>query len=215
MENENIEKTNFNSFSNKLDSSLEELIQKDIKIITRNVEEKIPQILNILQNEEESIENKLRILTFFKMLFQEITYNMDIINKFLSNNETQKLSLYKILLKEYFNSKEENKEYRDNILSLLNLMIQNVVCGKEVFEYLFSFITHHINIINGNIEKEKEEELLNPNKFNNFLKLVSYFYLIRDIDTKLSNYFYFSGNSDSELRINNKNNILNFNPDSI
>ena len=196
-------------------TAIEELIQKDIKIITRNVEEKIPQILNNLQNEEESIENKLKILNFFKILFQEITYNMDIVNKFISNNETQKLSLYKILLKEYFNSKEENKEYRENILSLLNLMIQNVLCGNEVFEYLFSFITHHINIINGNIEKEKEEELLNPNKFNNFLKLVSYFYLIRDIDTKLSNYFYFSGNSDSELRINNKNNILNFNPDSI
>ena len=196
-------------------TAIEELIQKDIKIITRNVEEKIPQILNNLQNEEESIENKLKILNFFKILFQEITYNMDIVNKFISNNETQKLSLYKILLKEFFNSKEENKEYRENILSLLNLMIQNVLCGNEVFEYLFSFITHHINIINGNIEKEKEEELLNPNKFNNFLKLVSYFYLIRDIDTKLSNYFYFSGNSDSELRINNKNNILNFNPDSI
>ena len=140
---------------------------------------------------------------------------MDIINKFISNNETQKLSLYKILLKEYFNSKEENKEYREKILSLLNLMIQKVLCGKEIFEYLFSLITHHINIINGNVEKEKEEEKLNPNKFNNFLKLVCYFYLIRDIDNKLSNYFYFSGNSDNELRINNKNNILNFNPDSI
>ena len=68
-------------------TAIEELIQKDIKIITRNLEEKIPQILNNLQNEEESIENKLKILNFFKILFQEITYNMDIINKFISNNE--------------------------------------------------------------------------------------------------------------------------------
>ena len=35
-------------------TEIEELIQKDIKIITRNVEEKISPILNYLQNEEES-----------------------------------------------------------------------------------------------------------------------------------------------------------------
>ena len=196
-------------------TAIEELIQKDIKIITRNVEEKIPQILNILQNVEENIENKLKILQFFEILFKEITYNMDIINKFTSNNKINKLSLYKILLKEFFNSKEENKEYRNKILLLLNLMIQNVLCGNEVFEYLFSFITHYINIINDNYENEKKEEKLNPFKFNNFLKLVSYFYSIRDDNNKLSKYFYFSGNTDSELRINNKNNILNFNNDSI
>jgi hypothetical protein len=36
-------------------TAIEELIQEDIKIITRNVEEKDSQILNNLQNEEESI----------------------------------------------------------------------------------------------------------------------------------------------------------------
>ena len=154
--NNNTEKNNLNPSSNKLDYSIEELIQKNKKIITRNVEEKIPQILNILQNEEENIENKLKILQFFEILFKEITYNMDIINKFTSNNKINKLSLYKILLKEFFNSKEENKEYRNKILLLLNLMIQNVLCGNEVFEYLFSFITHYINIINDNYENEKK-----------------------------------------------------------
>ena len=129
--NNNTEKNNLNPSSNKLDYSIEELIQKNKKIITRNVEEKIPQILNILQNVEENIENKLKILQFFEILFKEITYNMDIINKFTSNNKINKLSLYKILLKEFFNSKEENKEYRNKILLLLNLMIQNVLCGNE------------------------------------------------------------------------------------
>ena len=56
MENENIEKTNFNSFSNKLDSSLEELIQKDIKII--NEEEKIRKYSKIYKKKKKKKKKK-------------------------------------------------------------------------------------------------------------------------------------------------------------
>ena len=208
--NNNIENENLNQ--DKIYLDIDNWKKKNIKIITQDMEDKISNMLSLLDNNSEKIENKLKIFNFFHYLFTEIQYNMDIINNFTSSNN---LSLYTICIKEFFNSNSENEKYKNEILSVLDLLIKNLTCNHEVYEYLFSLITHYINILNNNEEKENENDILTSDKFHNFLVLISYFYLVRSNFDFLTNYLYFNGNPDCEIKVNNKNQILNFQNEEI
>ena len=202
---EKINNSEMKNSSEKIISDIDKYLKKNTKIITKEIEIKIPHILKVLKDKEETLENKKKILDFIKNLFEQIPFNMEIINNISLNDS---FSLYKIFFKEYFNS--EDLKYKKQIKSILKLMIRNINYNNEDYEYLFSLILFYINIKNNNLKEEYENEKLTPSKFNNFLNLLSLFYKLKSDLEEIKNYFYFSGNTDSKIRIDNKNNILNF-----
>ena len=85
------------SFNDNLIQDISTLKSKEIFLISKNFESKIPELLSYLQNESNSIQNKLLILKYLENLFTKITYNSEIFsNKF--SNDKEKLNLFQIII---------------------------------------------------------------------------------------------------------------------
>ena len=70
--NNNIENENLNQ--DKIYLDIDNWMKKNIKIITQDMEDKISNMLSLLDNNTEKIENKLKIFNFFHYFFTEIQY---------------------------------------------------------------------------------------------------------------------------------------------
>ena len=194
----------FNSDLNKILSEIDNYKKENKIILTLEFQKKIPELLSYLQNDNLKIENKIKIFNFIDFIIEEVEFNIDIINNFISNNSNEPLSLYKILIKEYFYS--TNKDYKEIIFNILKKFINNTNCDINIFDYLFSFIVYYMNIYDNNLNLDSENKKLPPELLFNFLELIECFYTKRN-NIEGKNYFFFTGNS--ELIIKNNNNILN------
>ena len=190
---------------------------KNLLIISKDFEIKIPDILSFLQNNANLAVNKIILVKYLQTLFLTIDINSEIFLRKLSSEE-DKLNLFQIIFHQYIsytnssNSLNDENTYREELLELFNILLTQVTIDRESYHYILSFLLKYIN------EKNNNESKLNPNKeeqkiennltaehLGRILILLQKFYQFLD-ETKLSlNYFFFSGEENSSITIQNKN----------
>ena len=99
------------SFSEKnIIQDINSLKSKEIYLISKNLEIKIPELLSYLQSDSNSISNKLLILKYLENLFTKVNYNSEIFAcKF--SNEKEKLNLFQIIINQFINCTNDKDDY--------------------------------------------------------------------------------------------------------
>ena len=109
-------------------------------------------------------------------------------------------------------SENDENTYRKELLELFNILLTQVTIDRESYHYILSFLLKYINEknniesrVNPNKEEQKIENNLTAEHFKRILILLEKFYQFLD-ESKLSlNYFFFSGEENSSITIQNKN----------
>ena len=213
-------------------STSESIIQditknKNIFIITKNIEQRIIEILSYLQSDSNLATNKILILKYLQSLFISIEFNSEIFSrKFIK--EKEKLNIYKIIINQYIfysnpaNTKIDEDNYRSDLQSLFLLLLSQVTLEKDTYHYILSFLINYLN------EKNNSKKINNNNNFiendsiinlksehlERILFLLKYFYGYHKNEQSTNgilNYLFFSGDSESNVIIHNKESSLDFN----
>ena len=108
---------------------------KNLFIITKEFEEKIPFALTYIQNEKNEISNKLKIIKYFISLTKNITYNTDLLLVPKSKNEKRKLNLYEILIDQYIYTDKKETDYIKSLEDLVNIIFAKLSYNKELYRY--------------------------------------------------------------------------------
>ena len=197
--------------SNIILEEVKDYHKKQIYIITKKFESKIPSILSYLQNYNNEILNKIHIIKYLMPLIQNIPYNLDLILAQKSNDEKQKLNLYEILINEYIFTEKNEKEYIQLLKDILFLIFKKLSLNKDVYRYLFSFVTTYLN---EKYQNEKNEKYyFNEYNYHKLLEIILFFYQSKEDEDPI-NYFYFNGDNNTNLFIKNKgNNVLDLEND--
>ena len=217
QESLNISNSTNVSFSESLLQDINSFKNKNLVIISKNFEQKIPELLSFLQNNANLAVNKISIVKYLQSLFLSININSEIfLRKYSSDKE--KLNLYQIIIEQYIsysnnsNFQNDENDYRKELLILFGILLSQVTINRESYHYILSFLLKFINEKNNNIniaEEEPDEEAfhLTAEHLSRILTLLQRFYQFLD-QSKLSlNYFFFSGESESSITIPNKNSI--------
>ena len=150
-------------------STSESIIQdltknKNIFIITKNIEQRIIEILSYLQSDSNLATNKILILKYLQSLFISIEFNSEIFSrKFIK--EKEKLNIYKIIINQYIfysnpaNTKIDEENYRSDLQSLFLLLLSQVTLEKDTYHYILSFLINYLN------EKNNSKKINNNNNF--------------------------------------------------
>ena len=213
-------------------STSESIIQditknKNIFIITKNIEQRIIEILSYLQSDSNLATNKILILKYLQSLFISIEFNSEIFSrKFIK--EKEKLNIYKIIINQYIfysnpaNTKIDEENYRSDLQSLFLLLLSQVTLEKDTYHYILSFLINYLT------EKNNSKKINNNNNFiendsiinlksehlERILFLLKYFYGYHKNEQSTNgilNYLFFSGDSESNVIIHNKESSLDFN----
>ena len=213
------------SFSESLLQDINYFKNKNIVIITKNFEQRIPDILAFLQNNLNLAIHKIQIVKYLQNLFLSISINSEIFLRKLSS-EKEKLNLYQIIIEEYIyytnssNFQNDEIDYRNELLSLFDILLSQVTMDRESYHHILSFLLRFINEKNNKFdlgltptpnisdgETQKEEIHLTDKHLTRILTLLQRFYQFLD-DIKLSmNYFFFSGDPETSIIIHNKNSV--------
>ena len=219
--------TSNNSFNDTLIQDLSKL--KNKYLISKSIEQKIIEILSYLQSDTNLASNKIIILKYLQTLFTKVEFNSEIfLRKFI--NDKEKLNLYKIIIYQYVlytnpgNSKTEEENYRSELLSLFVALLTQVTVEKETYHYILSFLIYFMNekYINNSLDKKNNpnnNDIQDDNPIINItsehllrvLQLLRNFYKYIDPYYEVYNYFFFSGESDSSIIIQNKDNPKEYN----
>ena len=100
----------------KLLNEIKDYSSKNLYIITKELEEKIPYILSYIQNPKNEIANKKDIIKYFFSLIKNIRYNLEILLLYKSTDEKRKLNIYEILIEQYISIIITNIAKRPNII---------------------------------------------------------------------------------------------------
>ena len=208
------------SFSESLIQDINSFKNKNLVIITKSFEQKIPDILSFLQNNSNLAINKIAVVKYLQTLFLTININSEIFLRKCSSDK-DKLNLFQIIIQQYIsysnssNFINDEKDYRKELLYLFDILLSQVTFDRESYHFILSFLLKYINEKNNNYnntpKNNSNEEELNEDEFHftaehlsRILILLQRFYQYLD-ESKLSyNYFFFSGESDSSITIQNK-----------
>ena len=178
-------------------------------------------IFYYLQDKSFPIHNKIIIVKYLFNCINNIPINAEI----LINQKLKNKCLYHIIIYQYIIN-YENKEYYNELKNLFSVLIRHISYNKSLYQYLISFISNYINkkslllndISNINIDENYFEEEININEFNSkhllaILELMYAFYENGRINNNPCNYFYFTGQPNNNITINNDNSLLNLKND--
>ena len=205
-------------------SNTESIIQdisknKNVFLITKNIEQRIVEILSYLQSDSNLATNKMIILKYLQSLFISVEFNSEIFSrKFIK--EKEKLNLYKIIIHQYIfytnplNSKADEENYRSDLQTLFILLLSQITLEKDTYHYILSSLINYMNEKNIADSKKKNCKNLIENepavnlKEENILRilvLLKYFYgYYKRTSDGLLNYIFFNGDSESSITIQNK-----------
>ena len=192
---------------------------KNIFLITKNIEQRIVEILSYLQSDSNLATNKMIILKYLQSLFISVEFNSEIFSrKFIK--EKEKLNLYKIIINQYIfytnplNSKADEENYRSDLQTLFILLLSQITLEKDTYHYILSSLINYMNEKNIADAKKKycknlieNESTVNLKEENilRILVLLKYFYgYYKRTSDGILNYFFFSGDSESSITIQNK-----------
>ena len=214
--------------SNSTSMSNSDIIQdiskiKNVYLFSKDTEPKIIEILTYLQSDLNLATNKIQVLKYIQNLLLKIEFNSEIfLRKFIVDKE--RLNLFHIIITQYVlytnsgNKKQDEENYRSELRSLFNFLLSQVTLDKEIYHYILSFLIKFINqkniinsarkckkINNNDIQDEVSINLKSDNVFR-VIELLQNIYMYTQSCQEISNYFFFSGNSDSHIIIPNKEN---------
>ena len=180
---------------------------KQVYIITKEIESKIPSILSYIQNNKNDILNKINIINYLLSLIKNIPFNLDIILAQKSNDEKIKMNLYEVLINEYIFVDINEKAYIQLLKDIITYIFKKLSLNKDIYRYLFSYVSNFLNEKN-NVEKT-ENYSFNEYNYHQLLELILFFYQSKEDEDPI-NYFFFNGEKNTNITINNKeDNILN------
>ena len=195
------------------------LSNNNIFIIPKAIEQKIPDILSFLHDNSNLAIYKIMVVDYLRTLFLKISINSEIFLRNYSSDQ-DKLNLFQIIIQQYItytnslNSIDDENNYRNQLLELFDILLVQVTFGRESYHYILSFILTYINEKNNTLKKKENQEDSNEDEFHltaehlkRILSLLYRFYQFIDENRLSSNYFFFSGESDSAITIRNKNSI--------
>ena len=207
IEGESIEKENNEVDPNIILKEVKEFHSKNLYIITKEIESKIPSILSYIQSFENEILNKIHIIKYLFDIIQNIPYNLDLVLSQKSDIPNQNLNLYEILINEYIFTEKNETEYIQLLKDILVLIFKKLSLNKDIYRYMFSYVNNYLNDKN-NIEKNTKF-YFNEYNYHNLLQLIKLFYESKDDEDPI-NYFYFNGDINTNITISNPlYNILN------
>jgi hypothetical protein len=188
------------------------LKDKNIMIITKEFDQTIPEILTFLKNDSNLAKDKLIILNYLESLFTNISINSEI---FLRKVSISKENLYEIIICEYIlytnksNSENDEKEYKNELLNIFDILLSQVTIDRECYHYILSFLLRYFNHKNHNLIVEENEKQfdLNAEHLSRILHLLERFYQYFDDNRVSLNYFFFTGDEETFITIPNKNSI--------
>ena len=128
---------------------------KKLYIITKEIESKIPSILSYIQDDENEILNKIHIINYLLLLIQNIPYNLELILSQKSDIPNQNMNIYEILIYEYIFTDKNETDYIKLLKDILILIFKKLSLNKDVYRYIFSYISTYLNEKN-NIEKNNK-----------------------------------------------------------
>ena len=190
-------------------NEIKELFDKNIFILTKEIEPKIPLILSYIQNPKNDIINKTQIIKYILSLIKNVPYNLEIILSKKSNKEKENKNLYEILIDQYIFTDKREKEYFKYLLELISFIFTKLSYNKDIYRYILSHISIFLNKKNqNNGEETKEGNYLNEINYYQLLDLIYLFYQSKK-DDKPFNYFFFNGDGNANIVLNNdsKNNL--------
>ena len=213
-------------------STTETIIQdvlknKNIFLITKNIEQRIIEILSYLQSDSNLASNKIHIVKYLQSLFMNVEFNSEIfLRKFIK--EKEKMNLYKIIINQYIfytnpgNKPEEEENYRSDLQTLFLLLLSQVTFEKDAYHYILSPLINYMN--EKNISNSKKKNLSGNNFIENepainlksehikriliFLKYFYGYYKNEQSRNGILNYYFFNGDSGGYIIIPNKENPL-------
>ena len=208
-----------------MENLLKEIQEKDTNnMYLLNKEKLISDVLAYLEDKSNPILEKIIILQYLSKCITNIPFNSEILLNHYLNNKRNK-SLYHIIILQYIIN-YENKEYSNELKNLFSLLMKNISYNKSIYQYIISFISNYINkqslLLNDikdiNIDENYFEEDININDFNSnhllaILELIYAFYEKGQKYEEPYNYFYFSGQQNNNIIINNTNSILDLKND--
>ena len=170
-------------------------------IITSEIDSNIPLILSYLQNDENEIQNKIQIIKYLHQLIKTIPYNLYLLLQKKSNNENQKMNLYEIIMDQFIYTESKETDYFKEMEEILSSIFIKLQYNKEVYRYIFSYLRNFLNVKYNN---EKSEKNFNQYNYKKLLKLIILFYQHNEDKDYPINYFFFNGEEDTNIIINNK-----------
>ena len=177
---------------------------KKLYIITEEIESEMPFILSYLENIENEIFNKIYIIKYLISLVKNIPFNLEIILGMKSYN--QKMNLYEVIINEYIYAEKNEKYYIQLLKDLIVLLFKKLGLNKDIYRYILSYITNFLNEKNNN---EKNNNYFNEYNYYQLLNIILFFYQSIE-DEEPINYFYFNGDKNANILLNNTdNNFLN------
>ena len=182
--------SNSTSISNN-ESIIQDITKnKNIFLITKNIEQRIVEMLSYLQSDSNLANNKIIILKYLQTLFISVEFNSEIFSrKFIK--EKEKLNLYKIIIQQYIfytnplNSKIDEENYRGDLQTLFLLLLSQITLEKDAYHYIISSLINYMNDKNITDSKKKNcknfienEPIINlkVEHLSRILILLTYFY---------------------------------------
>ena len=200
------------SFSENILQDINYLKSKDIYLISKNFENKIPEILTYLQNDSNTIANKMLILKYLETLFSKVIFNSEIfLYKF--SNDKERLNLFQVIINQFVISPNDREDYLLELKNLFTLLLSQVTVDKDTYHYIFSFLINYINKCNNN--RVANDNIIQDNNNSNFtgeqlskvLQLLQIYYQsVQTIDEPYNYFFFINGESDSSINITNIDN---------
>ena len=194
--------------------NIQEMDSKNLYLL--NKEKTILDIYTYLQDKSLPLSNKLLIIKYLSKCINNVPINVEV----LINLELNKKSLYHIIIYEYIINYNQ-KDYVEELKNIFSSLLKNTSYNKSIYEYIISFISNYMNkkslLLNDNtnikIDDSYFEEEIKINEFNSnhllaVLELIQFFYEYGGKIEGPCNYFYFTGQKDNNIIINNTNKIL-------
>ena len=201
MENKEITYISDETKAYQLIEEIKDYQSKNIYIINKEIELKIPSILSILQKEDFDLEMKSSIVKYINSLIKNIPYNLGII--LTKKSECQpNMNLYEIIIDQYIYTDKEKNEYIKLLKEIINSIFVRLSFNKDVYYYIFSYVSKFLDDKIHNIENN-----FNEYNFYQLLELIYWFYQSSD-DEEPINYFYFNGESNAKITLQNSSNDL-------
>ena len=205
---EKVQNENSSILSNSTNTSFNENIIQDINyyktkeifLISKNFEIKIPELLSFLQNE----------LKYLESLFTKIDYNSEIFS-YKYSNDKEKLNLFQIIINQYITTPNDKEDYLRELKGFFSLLVLQITLDKDTYHYIFSFIINYINKCNNfgydkNIQSQENNYNLTSEQLSRILQLLQIYYQGMKTVDEPYNFFYFNGDSENPITILNKQN---------
>ena len=164
---------------------IKSLKDQNIYLISKSLEDKIPDILSFISGDStvNPIPKKIELLKYLVELFRNVEYNSEIFSCKTSNGK-EKLNIFEVIIHEFvMNTKsllnKPNEEqiknienYKEELKNIFTILLSAISLDKKTYQYIFSFLVNYLNQKNNKIETNQKLTSEQINKDNIYRKKI-------------------------------------------